>query len=339
MTVTDVTEDEWQELESPQDTPGRSSIRMYPDSPLDIFLSVSHPDRQRMLVFRTDARSADPVVRSVGRLPRAAGIEMNLSAVSRLEYELQVILTENALREVFNPLVADVAATAQAASGAADALAAAVARFGRWQDLLRAVSTDGLSAEARRGLYGELLLLGDTLIAELSQSEAVDAWTGPTGTNQDFQLPDVAVETKVSIAKRPRNIWIASERQLDSTGSPALLLAFAQLDERRGGSGESLNRRVDRIRQQLTSPAARARFDGLLIQAGYLPAHRDCYDEPRYTVRDLRFWHVRDGFPRLIESDLPEGVGDCSYQVSTSGLDAFRAQIDEVREMIGGSHG
>ena len=339
MTVTDVTEVEWQELESPQDVPGRSSIRMYPDSPLDIFLSVSHPGGQRMLVLRTNARSADPVVRSVGCLPRAAGIEMNLSAVSRLEYELQVILTENALREVFNPLVADVAATAQAASGAADALAAAVARFGRWQDLLRAVSTDGLGAEVRRGLYGELLLLGDTLIAELSQSEAVDAWTGPTGTNQDFQLPDVAIETKVSTAKRPRNIRIASERQLDDTGTPALLLALAQLDERRGGSGESLNKRVDRIRQQLTNPAARARFDGLLIQAGYLPAHRDCYDEPRYTVRDLRFWQVRGAFPRLTESDLPEGVGDCSYHVSTSGLDAYRAQINEVREMIRGSHG
>ncbi|MCY0927009.1 PD-(D/E)XK motif protein [Streptomyces sp. H27-H1] len=339
MTVTSVTEDEWRELESPQDTPGRSSIRMYPDSPLDIFLSVAHPGRQRMLVLRTDARSADPVVRSVGRLPRAAGIEMSLSAVSRLEYELQVILTEKALREVFNPLVADVAATAQAASGAADALSAAVARFGRWQDLLRVVGTDGLSVEARRGLYGELLLLGDTLIAELSQSEAVDAWTGPTGANQDFQLPDVAIETKASTSKRPRNIRIASERQLDDTGTPALLLALAQLDERRGGSGESLNRRVEHIRQQLTNSAARVRFDGLLIQAGYLPAHRDRYDEPRYTVRDLRFWHVREGFPRLTESDLPEGVGDCSYHVSTSGLDAFRAQIDEVREMIGGADG
>ncbi|MEU3390412.1 PD-(D/E)XK motif protein [Streptomyces albidoflavus] len=334
-----VTEDEWHELESHHGSPGLSRLRLHPESPLDIFLSVSHPARQRMLVLRTDARSADPVVRSVGRLPRAAGIEMNLSAVSRLEYELQVVLTENELREVFNPLVADVAETVRAASAAPEALAAAVERFGRWQDLLRSVSREGLSAEARRGLHGELLVLGDVLLASLPQSEAVDAWTGPTGSNQDFQLPNVAIETKASTAKRPRNIRIASERQLDDTGTPALLLALAQLDERRGGSGESLNRRVDEIRRQLSNPAARVRFDGLLIQAGYLPAHRDLYDEPRYTVRDLRFWHVRGDFPRLVESDLPEGVGDCSYYVSTSGLDVHRAKADEVTSLVGGSHG
>ncbi|MGW0841412.1 PD-(D/E)XK motif protein [Streptomyces sp. NPDC002787] len=334
-----VTEDEWRELESPQDAPGRSSLRLHPESPLDIFLSVSHPGRQRMLVLRADARSADPIVRSVGRLPKAAGIEMNLSAVSRVEYELQVILTANELREVFNPLVTDVAETAKAAPTAEEALAAAVDRFGRWQDLLRAVSTDGLSAEARRGLYGELLVLGDVLLVSLAQSEAVEAWTGPAGANQDFQLPGVAIETKASVAKRPRSIQIASERQLDGTGTPALLLALAQLDERRGGSGESLNRRVEGIRQRLTSPAARARFDGLLIQVGYLPGHHDLYEEPRYTLRELRFWHVREGFPRLVESDLPEGVGDCTYNVSTSGLDAYRATADVVRELIGGSHG
>lgn len=334
-----VTEDAWHKLESPQDAPGRSSLRLYPESPLDIFLSVSHPGRQRMLVLRADARSADPIVRSVGRLPKAAGIEMNLSAVSRLEYELQVILTADELREVFNPLVSDVADTVRAAPAAADALAAAVDRFGRWQDLLRAVSRDGLSAEARRGLYGELLVLGDVLLASLAQTSAVEAWTGPMGTNQDFQLPAVAIETKASVAKRPRSIRIASERQLDGTGTPALLLALAQLDERRGGSGESLNRRVEGIRQQLTNPAARTRFDGLLIQAGYLPGHHDLYEEPRYTLRELRFWHVREGFPRLVEADLPDGVGDCTYQVSTSGLDAYRATADEVKELIGGSHG
>lgn len=334
-----VTEDEWSELESPQDTPGRSSLRLHPESPLDIFLSVSHPGRQRMLVLRADARSADPIVRSVGRLPKAAGIEMNLSAVSRVEYELQVILTADGLREVFNPLVTDVAETAKSAPAAAEALAAAVDRFERWQALLRAVSRDGLSAEARRGLYGELLVLADVLLASLGQAEAVEAWTGPTGTNQDFQLSGLAIETKASVAKRPRSIRITSERQLDGTGTPALLLALANLDERRGGSGESLNRRVEGIRKQLTSPAARARFDGLLVQVGYLPGHHDLYEEPRYTLRELRFWHVREGFPRLVESDMPEGVGDCTYHVSTSGLDAYRATADEVKELIGGSHG
>lgn len=333
-----VTEAEWRDLEAPQSTPGWSRLRLHPNAPLDVFLAVSHPGHQRMLVLRADARAADHIVRSVGRLSRAAGLEMNLSAVSRLEYELQVVLTANDLREVFNPLVSDVADTVRDAPEAATALTAAVDRFERWQDLLRAVGRDGLGPEARRGLVGELLVLRDHVLPHLDPAEAVEAWTGPSGANQDFQLSGVAVETKTSTAKRPRNIRIASERQLDDSGTPALLLALALLDERRGGSGESLNRLVDRIRERLTSPVVRARFDGRLVQVGYLPGQRDLYDEPRYTLRDLRFWHVQGGFPRIVEADLPEGVGDCTYHVSTSGLEQYRATTDEVTELIGGSH-
>ncbi|MED7950715.1 PD-(D/E)XK motif protein [Streptomyces sp. BE303] len=331
-----ITEAEWHDLEAPQDAPGRSRIRLHPDAPLDVYLSVSHPARQRMLVLRADARSAEHIVRSVSRLPRAAGLEMSLSAVSRLEYELQVVLTANELREVFNPLVTDVADTVREAPGAAAALTAAVERFERWQDLLRAVGSDGLGPEARRGLFGELLVLHDRILPVVAAAVAVEAWTGPSGANQDFQLPGVAVEAKASTARQPRSIRIASERQLDDTGTPSLLLSLAMLDERRGGSGESLNRLVDRIRERLTSPAVRAAFDGRLVQAGYLPGQRNLYEEPRYTLRDLRFWHVRENFPRIVEADLPEGVGDCTYHVSTSGLDQHRASTDEVTALIGG---
>ncbi|MFE7032172.1 PD-(D/E)XK motif protein [Streptomyces sp. NPDC057621] len=333
-----ITEAEWRDLEAPQTAQGRSSIRLHPDAPLDVFLSVSHPAHRRMLVLRTDARSADHIVRSVTRLPSAAGLEMNLSAVSRLEYELQVVLTADEHREVFNPLVTDVADTVRGAPGAAAALTAAVERFERWQDLLRSVGKDGLGPEARRGLVGELLLLCDRVLPVVGASEAVGSWAGPSGANQDFHLSAVAIETKASMAKRPRNIRIASERQLDDTGTPSLLLSLVMLDERRGGSGESLNRLVDRVREQLTSTAVRADFDGRLVRAGYLPSHRDLYEEPRYTLRDLRSWHVRDEFPRLVEADLPEGVGDCTYSLSISGLDRYRATADEVTALIGGTH-
>ncbi|GAA4896231.1 PD-(D/E)XK motif protein [Streptomonospora salina] len=332
-----VTEGDWTELEAPQTTGGWSRLRLHPDAPLDVFLTVSHPGHQRMLVLRSDARSADHIVRAVGKLPRAAGLEMNLSAVSRLEYELQVVLTANDLREVFNPLVTDVAETVRESSGAAEALTAAVDRFERWQELLRAVSREGLSPDSRRGLVGELLVLRTHFLPVLAEADAVEAWTGPSGAHQDFQTRGGAVEVKTSTAKRPQSVRIAGERQLDDTGTPALMLALALVDERRGGSGESLNRIVDGVRDAITSPAVRAWLEGRLIQAGYLPSRRDLYQEPRYTLRDLKFWHVRGDFPRIVEADLRKGVGDCAYHVSTSGLDGYQASTDEVTELIGGS--
>jgi hypothetical protein len=332
-----VTEHDWRELESPHTTPGRSSRLLYPDAPLEVHLAVSHPARERMLVLRADTVAVDHVVRSVGRLRRTAGIEIQLNPLSRLEYELQVVLTAGDLREVFNPLVTDVAETARAAGTPKEALTAAVDRFERWQELLRTVGRDGLGAEARRGLYGELVVLEHVLDA-LPQVTAVESWAGPTGANQDFQLPRAAIEVKSSAAKQPRSVRVASERQLDDTGVPRLLLCLVSLDERRGGSGESLNARVRKLRERLTEAPAKARFDRLLIQAGYLPSHHAMYDEPRYTLRETCFWQVRDKFPRLAESALPEGVSDCTYQVSLTGLDAYRVLVDEARRLMGESN-
>ncbi len=334
-----ITEDDWADLETPQIARGRSTRRLHPESANDLHIAVSHPSLRRMLVLTGDAAAAEGVTRSLSRLSQTAGLDLRLNPVSRQQYELQVVLTADELREVFSPLVADIAAASCDAPTASAALVAAVERYERWQHLLRSVGKDGLGTELRRGLFGELLVLCDCLLPSLPEMEAVDAWTGPTGTNQDFQLPDVAIEAKTSTAKTTNRIRIASERQLDGTGTPALVLALASLDERRGGSGESLNALVDRTRAHLTSVAARSRLDGLLIQAGYLPGHRDHYAEPRYTLRGLRFWSVRDGFPRLVEADLRPGVDECSYQLNTSGLEEYLLAADEVTNLIRGAHG
>ncbi|MDQ0933344.1 PD-(D/E)XK motif protein [Streptomyces turgidiscabies] len=334
-----ISESDWIELEdAPQAASGRSMRRIHSRSPHDIFLSVSHPGRQRMLVFQADATAAEGVVRSLGRLPQTAGLELSLTSLSRHQYELQVVLTADDLREVFTPLASDIATTAKDELTSLEALTAVVSRFGHWQNLLRSVGRDGLGAEARRGLFGEILVLREQIVTSLPQSEAVAAWTGPTGANQDFQCPAVAVEVKTTNARNAGTVRIASERQLDGTGTSSLLLALVTLDERRGGLGQSLNVLVDQVRHHLANPGARARFDGLLIQAGYLPGQRDLYDEPRYTTRDVRFWEVRDGFPRVVESELPVGVSDCSYSLALSGLDQYRLSDAEVGNLIRGKN-
>ncbi|MCP3758383.1 PD-(D/E)XK motif protein [Streptomyces sp. TBY4] len=332
-----ITESDWLELEdAPGPGTGRSTRRIHSRSPHDMFLSVSHPGRRRMLVLRADANAAEGVVRSLGRLPKTAGLELSLTSLSRHDYELHVILTADDLREVFTPLVTDIAATAKDKPTTLEALTAAVSRFGHWQSLLRSVGRDGLGAEARRGLYGEVLVLREQLLTSISAAEAIAAWTGPTGANQDFQRPEVAIEVKTTSARGSGTVRIASERQLDDTGASSLLLALVTLDERRGGLGQSLNALVDQVRGQIAAPSAKAQFDGLLIQAGYLPTQRELYGEPRYTLRDLRLWTVRDGFPRIVESALPPGVSDCAYNVSVEGLDDYRLTDAEAATLIRG---
>lgn len=333
-----ITERDWVQLESDWHANGTTVRLVYPQSPHDIFLAVRHPDGARMLTISVSPQAFGDVMRRIHELPRTRGLEMQFTRQDNADGQLRIVLADPSLQEVFNPLATDIAATAHQEPDAADAVTAAVSRFEHWRQMLQSLALAGLTQQSQRGLFGELSFLRDHLLAALSPSEAVRSWTGPTGAHQDFQLPSVAIEVKTSAGKEPQALVIASERELDDTGTSRLVLAHFSLDKRRGGSGESLNLIVDRIRDLVTDVPTRELLDGLLVRAGYLQHQRDLYDEPRYTIRKQHFWHVTGDFPRITEADLRPGVGDCEYRISTTGLDQYAMTAGDVISAVRGEH-
>jgi hypothetical protein len=331
-----ITERDWAQLEADRHAHGTTVRRVYPQSPHEIFIAVRHPDGSRMLTLGVTTRAAGEALRRLHTLPRTRGIEMQFARLGEGNGELRVALTDNNLREVFNPLASDIASTAQAELGPAEAVLAAVSRFEHWRRMLQSLADSGLVPEARRGLFGELTILRNHLLPALPAFDAVRAWTGPMAANQDFQLPHAAIEVKTSSGKEPQALVVSNERELDEKGVPRLVLAHLSLDERRGGNGESLNAAVDRTRDAATDAAARTLLDDLLVRAGYLRQQRELYDEPRYTVRKQHFWNVAGDFPRITEADLRPGVGDCRYSISTAGLEPHLLTADDIAEIISG---
>lgn len=329
-----INEQDWQQLEADRHAHGTTVRRVYPQSAHEIFIAVRHPDGARMLTLGVGTREFAEVLRRLHTLPRTRGLEMQFTRMDEGSGQLRVILTDSSLREVFNPLATDIAATAQAAPGPAEAVLAAFSRFEHWRRMLQSLADTGLTPEARRGLYGELAFLRDHLLPVLPPGDAVRAWTGPTAANQDFQLPSVAVEVKTSSGKEPQTLVISNERELDGNGVPRLILAHLSLDERRGGNGESLNAAVERTRTAVNDATARTLLDDLLIRVGYLGHQQELYDEPRYTVRRHRFWHVTGDFPRITEADLRPGVGDCRYRISTAGLEPYLLSREDLAAAI-----
>lgn len=328
-----ITEQDWARLDSDWHESGTTIRLVYPQSPHEIYIAVRHPDGTRMLTISVSARVFADALRHVRELPRTRGLEMQFTRQDD-QGQLRVMLTDPGLREVFNPLASDIAATAYAEPDAAEAVVAAVRRFEHWRQMLQSLSSSGLSVQERRGLFGELSFFRSHLLPILSASEAVGAWTGPAGAHQDFQLQRVAIEVKTSSGKEPQTIVISSERELDETGIGRLVLAHFSLDERRGGSGESLNSIIDQTRSLIDDPAARELLNASLVRAGYLLGQRDLYDEPRYTIRRQRFWNVAGDFPRITESDLRPGVGDCEYRISVAGLEQYAMAADDVLSAV-----
>ncbi len=186
-------------------------------------------------------------------------------------------------------------------------------RIERWQRFLDRNAPDGLGQEAQRGLFGEIWFLKSYLIPVVGAQEAVGAWKGPNRIPHDFQLPAASVEVKTTVAKQHIKLEITSDRQLDDSHVPLLALFHLSLDA--GTTGVSLSELIGEVRGLLGVQAVRESFEDLLIESGYLDVHADLYNEPHYHVRASHLFHVRQGFPRLIERDLPPGVGDLRYTV------------------------
>ena len=311
---------------------GEARLRLHPESAQDIFLAVKQPEGHRRLVVDVPADDGAP-----GEFARRSqAVRLDVQWVSDAKISLIVELADHDFKPVFDPLVDDIAervATLQSADEVSDCI---VERFESWRDLIRDLADGSLGALRRVGLVGELLCLRKYLLPNLPADLAVASWTGPLAANQDFQFRGGAMEVKTTTAKQPQTLVITNERELDDTGVGALVLLSISLDERRGGLGMSLNELVDAIRSDLGPGRARAKLDELLARHGYLASHRPAYDEPRYTVRSEDLWRVAAGFPRLVESDLPDGVGDVSYRVVHTGLDRFSIQGEQVGELVRG---
>jgi hypothetical protein len=230
-------------------------------------------------------------------------------------------------QEVFRALVADLVDLVSNPPPGTLPLDVFSNRLAVWKGFFEERGQEGLSQDAQAGLFGELWFLRQYLLPTLGAGAGVEAWTGCRRTNHDFQLPGGSFEIKTSVGKEHLRFHVASERQLDDTGLAALhviFFAFAPL----AASGETLPDLISSLRSAFSKvPQVSSRFAEKLIEAGYSEAHADRY-RTGYAPRLARSFHVRTGFPRITESDLPQGVGDIGYSVMVSACEPFKTQID-----------
>lgn len=327
----------WEVLASECDTgvaPG--SIvrrRILPEESPNIFLAIEYPSKARLLLI--DVRS--DVVPHAQQLPTGEGFSVGQIAVPEADSNLVTLalgLTDPRYSDIFTVLVKDVVASVVRAFDDRKIVDEFISRLFAWQRFLASHGPDGLSREAQQGLYGELYCLRTTLLPALDAHSAVSAWTGPSGAVHDFQRPQCAVEVKTSSGKQMQTIRVSDERQLDSAHVSDLWLSHLSLDISMV-DGESLNDIVASLRESFgANNLAQQAFDERLWQVGYLDQHADRYEPTKYHIRAYMMFHVREGFPRIVESDLRPGVGDVRYAVSVAECMHYSADDLTVAESI-----
>jgi len=326
----------WESLkETPGQGAGLLTRRVLPDAPVDVFAAVRKPRNVPMLIIESPTEAL-PANFSV---PESGGFSTVISPIEpgpkgRIAVELELL--ESAGEPVFLALVDDVLARLAEAGSARQAMSVLAQALSSWHTFFRTHGFRGLSKQAQQGLFGELLFLRETLAPACSTVVALKAWTGPSGSNQDFEYAGHAFEVKTTSANPLNAVRVSNLRQLDDECVDSLHLVVFEVECHENADG-TLPQAVNATREMVLQTAPHLAFDlaDRLTEYGYLDQHASHYANTGYGVRAVRAFAVREGFPRVIETDVPSGVGDVRYSVAMSAITEFELPEGELSRQIG----
>jgi hypothetical protein len=318
----------WDEIAKDALDEGFVRRRIHPELAHDVFLGERRPSGQRVLELVIKG----PVDGIPDKRPASRGLDVQVAIEGSSQARIRLVSTMVMGDSIFTELVSDVVAVLLAASDD-HAAAKVVERVVAWQNFL-ARKGDPISQEQTAGLFAELLVLQRVLLPWFGPSLGVQSWTGPDPALQDFQLGADAVEVKSYRGNGSGQLKISSERQLDGIGSRHLFVGYVELDERADGTGVTVADMVDEVRGLVVqAPSAHHALAGKLLKYPWHDSYSQVRSE-RYEVRALEFFVVGEGFPRIVGSNLPNGVGDVRYTLDRSALEAFLISTEELRARL-----
>ncbi|MDT8333790.1 PD-(D/E)XK motif protein [Roseomonas gilardii] len=211
---------------------------------------------------------------------------------------------------------------------AASALGISLTHIRRWKHFLSGRGSL-LSPEEVRGLFAELQFLSE-LIARQGAAVAVAAWLGPERSHQDFIFGNTAVEIKSLAGTERSSVRISSEDQLESLNDRLFLRVYRLSIGSDGAQVLSLNRMIAQVQGLIGDPDVANAFERRLVTYGYAPLPE--YDEPVFVVSETTTYDVRDGFPRMIRSRLPDGVIKIGYEIKLEAITDYKCDGEKPLE-------
>ena len=255
------------------------------------------------------------------------GIDIDLRQKPGADRQHLVLSLEKQVdRDLFLALCETLIVSLDPVTEAAVALAVALAHLKRWKAFLSGRDPRLLSPEEVRGLFGELQYLQRLLAAPMAEKDAIDSWQGADRAQHDFSFGNTAVEIKALTGKERNSVRISSEDQLECLNDHLFLRIYRLSVMPESDQAISLNMLVSRIEAKLKEAASIERFTASLAAYGY--GYMLDYDQPRFVVSEIRNYRVTDGFPRLVRSELPDGLMRVSYDIQLESIEKCRCDND-----------
>jgi hypothetical protein len=192
----------------------------------------------------------------------------------------------------------------------------------RWNTWVRFFTKTAppLSESEIVGLIGEILFLQNEMIERYGIDQALEAFIGVDKAHKDFEIDNTWYEVK-TIHNGAKSIKISSLEQLESNKAGSL--EVVTLDQGTLGTKDSitLNSVVTNFKEKLSRKQT-LEFDDKMRRANYMFDER--YDDFIFILVRIDQYTVKDGFPKIMRTNLPSGISKVSYEIDLSSIENYR---------------
>ena len=255
----------------------------------------------------------------IDKLISSKAIRVDCVPLENGGYALKFLLLKSSLDELFIKLCWDLI---EASRDDPQPVEKIVSQYRSWMRLLQQAGSGIMDLSKQKGLLGELLFLSSA-IDKYGSKEALQAWTGPEGCDQDFVFVNHWVEVK-SVSIAADQVSISSLQQLDRTDEGELVVFFMDKTSSHGAKTISLIEEIGLINDKLRSNTEKDAFSCKLARYGYFEKDAALYSETRYSFAEMRRYTVSPDFPRLIRGNCSAGITKAEYCIDLAVIDAHR---------------
>lgn len=297
---------------------GFKSLILAPDCKANLFLGINSSANRCLILSLPKNHNVD----------FRSSIRENLSIEFFPETNYIVLkLIENSFYELFDDLIISMYNRIKDIDSVKDYANEFIKTFYKWSDFFTDKYSNQLSAEAIKGIFGELVILKG-LINEVSSSDVnnvLDSWTGPVDGRHDFTLgrTDLEIKTKSELKI---DVTISSEYQLERNLDKDLELIVLSVRENEGYSIRELILDIKSLIQSKSGDYTL--FLKNLNLTGISLKGLSEYEYLLFKPVSHSVYTVNMEFPRLVRSGVPKEISSVKYKLRVSALDCYK--ISEI---------
>lgn len=289
---------------------GNGFLKLGIEHPLDLQIGYSKSAYKSFIVMDTGM---------MRNIPSTFAVKVSNIQLKNMSWILEFQLVHLSFEEEFLRLCWDMI---EYSSKEENTLNALIHRYMTWQKLLQYENKSVMSFQKQKGLIGELIYLSK-MIDDIGVEMAVDSWTGPDGSDQDYQLPSEWAEIK-SVSLSSETVHISSLQQLQQEMDGQLIVYILE-STTAGDDRISLVDVVNEIKTKLANNARYSdRFDLKLYKYGYRKSHENEYLENQFRFIEMREYVVNDVFPKLVGGNISSEIVSCKYELSLAAIEKYR---------------